>query len=275
MGSCCSKSQISDANEVYRHQAHAPVFPKPHSYNLPQGWVCRYDKEVSRLFYVNTSTKKSQWNHPYGVEAWESDSSQFRDQLDAYERSLAKYNQTHGVNNNNNNTIAEVIPEPSAGNRMSEQYSKGQNPLDNDDTKGRTSTTVEPSGGGLSTVEIELSNMNQFESIKPSKSPFTLGNDDDDHDYDDRPVTFGYGNYKSNDYCSENRGVYDEENDFVEGTGVNSIDHNNNSEGKFVGGGRDNNSKSLDLSDSRDGYRNYFKGQAAKDEYYSSGINGW
>ncbi|KAF9116026.1 hypothetical protein BGX27_005259 [Mortierella sp. AM989] len=262
MGACCSKSDLSSGNQVYRRQSllAPPALPKPHSYHLPDGW-CQYDVETSRLFYIDTTTGKQQWDHPNGAEAGASDSSQFREQLDVYEQKVERYNRANGI-------AGADAGYP----QMSKQFSQGHNASGTGSTKnGRSSSIIEPfDAGRTSTGGGETSSLAEDRTMVPITSAFVLEDADGDQpEYSEYEIR-----YKATDLSNDDGERYfGGNNTFGDGSGYNCIDHSNSSEGNFVGNGKEGHSRFLDLSGSEGDFGGFFKD--TDDEFYSRINSGW
>ncbi|KAF9398415.1 hypothetical protein BGX21_007818 [Mortierella sp. AD011] len=233
---------------------------------------CQYDQETNRLFYIDTATGKRQWEHPNGTEAGISDSSRFREQMDIYEESVARYNRAHGIGADTGSP------------RMSEQSSRGQNSLEGELGKDEQSRMVEPirsnnNKGGTSRRDHERGNTANEGVTRLSASDFLLGDDDDGfggnrvpREYRRKYMATDVSNDDDNEasYFGGNEG-------FGGGAVYNYIDHNNTggSEGRFVGSSRNNRSYSLDLSDSRVGHGNFFNRGSTDDDFFDQINSGW
>ncbi|KAF9351630.1 hypothetical protein BGX26_010408 [Mortierella sp. AD094] len=237
---------------------------------------CQYDQETSRLFYIDTATGKRQWEHPNGTEAGASDSAQFREQMDIYEESVARYNRTYGVG------AGAGAGSP----QMSKQFSHGRNPLERDSGKGERSSIVEPissnnNEGGTSRGIREMSNTADDGVAELTASAFLLGDDDDENGGNQVPYEYER-KYKATDLSNDDDGgsFFGGNNGFGGGAAYNYIDHNNNnhnssSEGRFIGSGRNNQASFLDLSDNRGGNGNFFKERSANDDFFDRSNSGW
>ncbi|KAF8975283.1 hypothetical protein BGZ46_009275 [Entomortierella lignicola] len=230
---------------------------------------CQYDKETSRLFYIDITTGKRQWEHPNGHEAGLSDAAQFREQMDIYEQNVARYNHTYGIDTRPGTTYPQ----------MSEQFSHGQNPRDSDISKGDRSSVMETSatrreGGETSSRAGDV-------TTRHTTGTFILQDEDDDDDRDHHQARYdGERNYKATDLSNDDGRAYFSGNDINGfGSGYNSIDHFNSSEGTFIGSGKGHThnvqTNFYDLSDNRVGQGNFLKERTADDDFYDRINSGW